>query len=310
MRKVSTVIASHSSARLTRIAVVMQPSGRVYHSCCVWAHIRYDRDMSFHEPHKSARRPRALWRDATEGVGIAWQGLRVWSSSPRMMAWGLIPGLVTALIYGVVGVIVLLQLKGWSQAIAEALGATGGWQRSVLQVVVALAILGGLALLAVYTFAAVTLTIGQPFFERISRTVDAQQGVEGSDPDEPWYRSFLRDLRDFGRLTVLSAGVGIGLFVVGLLPVAGTVAAFVLGACCGGYFLALELTSYPLARRGLVSLHERRVVLRERRATVVGFGFTVFVLFLVPGGAVIFMPAAVAGATTLVRDVSLKTTSS
>lgn len=43
--------------------------------------------------------------------------------------------------------------------------------------------------------------------------------------------------------------------------------------------------------------------LRTRSARVVGFGVAVHVCFLVPGGAVLVMPAAVAGATHLARFV-------
>ena len=44
-------------------------------------------------------------------------------------------------------------------------------------------------------------------------------------------------------------------------------------------------------------------MLGARRPLILGFGVATWLLFLVPLGAVVVMPAAVAGATMLSRDV-------
>ena len=64
--------------------------------------------------------------------------------------------------------------------------------------------------------------------------------------------------------------------------------------------LALELTSVPFERRGM-RFRERRAMLRARRPMAIGFGVATFVCFLIPLGAVLVMPAAVAGATIMSR---------
>ena len=66
--------------------------------------------------------------------------------------------------------------------------------------------------------------------------------------------------------------------------------------------LALELTTRPLEARGMTRV-ERRAALRTRSPRVLGFGVGVQLCFLVPGGAILVMPAAVAGATHLARHV-------
>jgi hypothetical protein len=48
---------------------------------------------------------------------------------------------------------------------------------------------------------------------------------------------------------------------------------------------------------------DRRLALRTRTSLALGFGVAVFVCFLVPFGAVLVIPAAVAGATLLARGV-------
>jgi uncharacterized protein involved in cysteine biosynthesis len=75
----------------------------------------------------------------------------------------------------------------------------------------------------------------------------------------------------------------------------------VVAALVSGYFLTLELTSIALERRGL-RRRERFALLRRDRALSVGFGASVFVVFLIPLGAVLAMPGAVAGGTLLARE--------
>jgi CysZ protein len=76
----------------------------------------------------------------------------------------------------------------------------------------------------------------------------------------------------------------------------------VLGFVFTARILALELTTRPLEARGMTRV-ERRAALRTRSPRVLGFGVGVQLCFLVPGGAILVMPAAVAGATHLARHV-------
>lgn len=250
----------------------------------------------------TAPRVRA-WREAASGAATAWRGLRTWSTSPGLMAWGLLPGAITTAIFGASAFVVATQLADWSRSIASLVVSQDGWAQTAVQIVAGLAIVAASVMVAVYAFTAFTLTIGQPFFERIGRAVDARQGFTGAEADEHWARSLLRGVSEGVRLALLTLPFAVGLFVVGLVPVVGGVAAFFLGSTVGGWFLALELTAYPLARRGHVSLAERRAVLRRHRPRVVGFGAAVFILFLIPLGAALFMPAAVSGATLLVHGL-------
>jgi CysZ protein len=76
----------------------------------------------------------------------------------------------------------------------------------------------------------------------------------------------------------------------------------VIGALFGGWFLAQELVGAPFYRRGM-RLPDRRHFLRAHRPLALGFGVAVFCCFLIPLGAVLVMPAAVAGGTLLARRV-------
>lgn len=259
--------------------------------------------MAQHDSPHGVRPARRLFTDVWRGVKIAGLGLRTWGTSRRLMTWGLLPGAITLVIFSVLALLLVTQVWGWAGAISRALVASDGLLQGVIHLVAAIAIVVGAVVVGIYTFTAVTLTVGQVFFERISRTVDEAAGFAGTDTDEPWYRSLARGLGEIARVAVLTVPLAIVLFVVGLIPVVGGVTSFVLGVAFGGWFLALELTAYPLERRRLVTLAERRAALRGARATVVGFGAAIFVLFLIPLGPALFMPAAVAGATRLVQEV-------
>jgi CysZ protein len=103
------------------------------------------------------------------------------------------------------------------------------------------------------------------------------------------------------RILIPTILIAIALFVIGFVPVVGQILVPVLGAFFGGWFLTLELTGLAFEGRGM-TLKDRRIALRSRRARTLGFGVASYVSFLIPLGAVIMMPAAVAGATLLARS--------
>ena len=143
---------------------------------------------------------------------------------------------------------------------------------------------------------AASLTIGEPFYEKLSAAVDPLP----DEPDEPWWRTLPRSIRDslvtLGYLLLFT----VPLFFLGFVPVVGQTVVPVVGAAVSGFFLTVELTALALERRGLAR-RDRFALLRRNRATALGFGVGVFLLFLVPLVSVLLMPAAVAGAALLVR---------
>ncbi|MDN4486649.1 EI24 domain-containing protein [Demequina sp. SYSU T00039] len=252
----------------------------------------------------SAPRSSAWWREPVEGVRAALRGLRTWATDPRAMLLGAVPGFVSLVVLALVVAVVVSRADWLGDRVGHGIGGDGWWG-DLLAIAAAIAVVVAGGLVAVLLFATLTLTIGQPFFEAISRRVDERLGgLVEAVPDEPWTRAAIRGVGE-GLITVaISIAVSLALFAVGLIPIAGSATAFALGALIGGRLLALELTSYPLARRGVVSRRERISALRPYRARTVAFGAAVFLLFLIPLGAVLAMPATIAGATILVRGVT------
>ncbi len=234
------------------------------------------------------------------GVGLLLRGIGLYVRSPGLMLLGIVPALISGALF--VGAFVALayvvdDLAALVTPFADDWPAT--W-RSLVRAIAGLALLGLGGLLGVLTFTAVTLVIGDPFYEAISERVEDRLGGTPGAVEVPFWASLRRSLADSLRLVAVSALLGVPLFAAGFIPVVGQTVVPVIGAAVGGWFLAVELVGAPFYRRGL-GLRERRSLLRADRPTTLGFGVAVFVCFLIPLGAVLVMPAAVAGATLLAR---------
>lgn len=69
----------------------------------------------------------------------------------------------------------------------------------------------------------------------------------------------------------------------------------------GAWMMALEYMDYPMGNHGM-TFKEERLILKKRRALVLGFGSGVMLMALVPVLNFIVMPVAVCGATRLWLD--------
>lgn len=241
--------------------------------------------------------------DLVAGVRYLGQGQRWIARHGRLFGFGLLPALISLVIYAAA----LLAL-GW-QAGDVAVWATpfaDGWSsfwQSSLRVVFAVLLFAGGLLLAVLTFTAVTLLIGDPFYESLSEQVEESEGGAPTAPDRPLWRELWTSLGDSLYVLVRALAFGIPLFVLGFVPFVGQSVIPAIGFAVAGFFLTLELSSVGMQRRG-IPVRERLTMLRERKALALGFGVPLVLLFLVPFVAVLLMPGAVAGAALLVRDLA------
>ncbi|WP_329623664.1 EI24 domain-containing protein [Streptomyces sp. NBC_01255] len=238
------------------------------------------------------------------GVGFRYlvQGQKWVGRHGRWFGFGLLPGLVTLVLY--VGALVGLgygadDLAAWVTPFAD--DWSSPWRGIFRGTVTGLVFAFGL-FLAVITFTAVTLLVGQPFYESLSEEVDRSEGGDVPESGLPLWRELWISARDSLRVLLRVAFYGILLFACGFIPVIGQTVVPVLGFCVSGFFLTQELASVALQRRG-VELKERLALLRGRRMVTLGFGVPLTLAFLVPFVAVFLMPGAVAGATLMARDL-------
>ncbi|QES41440.1 hypothetical protein DEJ49_10810 [Streptomyces venezuelae] len=241
-------------------------------------------------------------RDLGVGFGYLMKGQRWVAQHGKQYGWGLLPGLITLVLYAAALVSLALwggDLVGWATPFAD--DWSSPWQGVFRGFLTAL--LFALALLlSVLTFTAVTLLIGEPFYESLSEQVDISEGGHAPESGLPLWRDLWISARDSLRIVVRALVWGVLLFALGFIPVVGQTVVPVIGFCVTGFFLVEELTAVALQRRG-VELRERLAMLRARKTLAWGFGTPLAVAFLVPFVAVFLMPGAVAGATLMARDL-------
>ncbi|MEO3973284.1 EI24 domain-containing protein [Streptomyces sp. CAU 1734] len=241
-------------------------------------------------------------RDFGAGFSYVMKGQRWVGTHGRWFGFGLLPGLLTLALY--VGAIIGLgyganDVVAWATPFAD--DWSSPWEGILRGFLTGLLFALGL-FLAVITFTAVTLLIGQPFYESLSEQVDRTEGGNVPESGLPLWRDLWISARDSLRILLRVLIYGIILFALGFIPVFGQTVVPVLGFAVTGYFLAEELTAVALQRRG-VELKDRLALLKSRRMMTLGFGVPLGLAFLVPFVAVFLMPGAVAGATLMVREL-------
>ncbi|MEU6065934.1 EI24 domain-containing protein [Streptomyces sp. NPDC047082] len=243
-------------------------------------------------------------RDLGAGFGYLLRGQRWVARHGKQYGFGLVPGLITLVLYAAALVALAVwgeDVVGWATPFAD--DWSSPWQGLFRGFLTAVLFALGL-LMAVLTFTALTLLIGQPFYENLSQKVDRDVSPDGTAPESglPLWRELWISARDSLRILIRAAVWGVLLFALGFLPFVGQTAVPVLGFLVTGFFLTEELAAVALQRRG-VELRARLTLLRSRKTLVWGFGTPLGLAFLVPFVAVFLMPGAVAGATLLARDL-------
>ncbi|SEG91781.1 CysZ protein [Actinacidiphila yanglinensis] len=242
-------------------------------------------------------------------MGEVIKGLRLLADGQRWVLrhrrdwrFGMIPALITLVGYVVALVALVLwagDLVDWATPFADHWAS--GWA-DAFRVLLTVVLFGGGLLVAVISFTAVTLLVGQPFYEALAERVERAEGGCPEPPGRPLWRELWIAARDSVRVLLRVAAFGIVLFAAGFVPVVGQTVVPALGFCVSGFFFTLELGAVAFQRRD-VPLTTQLRLLRHRLPLVLGFGVPLIVVFLVPLVAVVLMPGAVAGATLLVREL-------
>ena len=237
------------------------------------------------------------YREFFRGVATLGRGFSYWKRRPGTMALGLIPA---AIVFAGLIVLIVLLVTSLDPLTLFLTGFAEEWDpawRNLLRAGFGLALVVGLVVLYAFAFTALTLIVGDWFYARIWRAVEDDLGEFTARRPEP---GFWRSTLDAARLVVRAIITGLVVALLGLIPVVGTVLAVVLGVFLSGRLVALELTTRPLEARGMTRA-ERRAALRSHSPRVLGFGVAVHLCFFIPAGAILVMPAAVAGATLLAK---------
>ncbi|WAP55818.1 EI24 domain-containing protein [Streptomyces sp. S465] len=242
-------------------------------------------------------------RDLARGFGYLLKGQRWVARHGRWWGFGMIPALITVVGYAAALVVLFFwtdDVIAWATPFADDWSAPWlGVFRGALSILFVATCL----FLAIISFTAVTLLVGQPFYESLSEQVDRSEGGTVPDSGMSVWAELWIGLREAIALLIRVTLWSVLFFALGFIPAVGQTVVPVLAFCVTGFFLTEEVTSIALLRRG-VRLTERRRMLRSRRLLSLGFGVPLALLYLLPLVAVFLMPGAVAGGTLLVRDLT------
>lgn len=238
-------------------------------------------------------------REFITGVRILGRGFGMWRTHPHLLALGLIPAVIAfvALLAAIVPLgLSLGGITDWMTPFADGWGSP--W-RELLRVGLGIVILIAALALAGAVFTALTLTIGDPFYQRIWRGVERSLG----GPEPTGNTGLWTTIGEGIRLVILGILIALLTLLIGFIPIVGGVLATITSVLLSGRLIARELTARAFDARGLTT-YSRSELLGTGRARVIGFGVATQLCFLIPLGAIIAMPAAVAGSTILARGLS------
>lgn len=241
-------------------------------------------------------------REFVTGIRTLLRGFGLWRTRPGLMALGLIPAVIAVIILAaalVPLIIALPSVSAWLTPFAD--GWVEPW-RGLLRAAVGLVVVAAALALSSVVFSALALTIGDPFYQRIWHAVEVDLG--GAPPADGG--SFWTTIGEGLRLVMLGILIAIIVLLLGLVPAVGSFIGPVAGVLLTGRLLARELTGRAFDPRDL-SPADRAALFSGSRARVLGFGVATQLCFLIPGGAVAIMPAAVAGSTMLAHDMLART---
>lgn len=248
-------------------------------------------------------------RDFVTGLRLFGRAALLLVRAPRLYLLGLVPALVTLVLFGAGFAVLLWRIGDLAQWLTPFAASWAAPARDAVLVLVGTAVLVAAGMLGVVTYTALTLLIGGPFYERLS--VVAEGAVEGR-LDAPatapggtpvgGLHGFWTGARDSVLLVLASLAWGLPLLVAGVLPLVGQTVVPVLAVGIGSWLLALELVGAPLQRRGM-GLADRRRVLRGRRLLTLGTTVPAYLLCALPFTAALVMPVAVVAGTLLAREV-------
>lgn len=238
-------------------------------------------------------------REFYAGVRILGRGFGMWRTHPKLLALGLIPAVIAFVL--LVGALVpfgltLGSITDWITPFADSW--VSPWRELLRFGLGAVMLVAALAL-AGAVFTALTLTIGDPFYQRIWRGIERSLG----GPEPTGDTGVLTTIGEGIRLVVLGILVALLTLLIGFVPVVGGVLASIVGVILSGRLVARELTGRAFDARGLSTV-SRSELLRSGRARVIGFGVATQLCFLIPLGAIVTMPAAVAASTILARSLT------
>ena len=111
-------------------------------------------------------------REFVRGAALLGRGFGFWRRRPGLMMLGLLPAAIVGALFLARLIALSASLPGLTDAMTPFADAWPSLWATVFRIAVGTALLGSALVLVVVTFTALTLLVGDPFYERIWRAVE------------------------------------------------------------------------------------------------------------------------------------------
>ena len=239
--------------------------------------------------------------ELTTGLHDVGRGFDFVKRHPALWKWIIAPSLITLLLLvaAVLGVAALTEpLVTWlTSHLPSFLEAIAG-------VILTIVVVIGLSLAAMLVFVSVAGMVAGPFNELLSEAVEERLTGKAAAPFS--LGAFLRGavlgiLHGLRRVLVSLVGVVL-LFVLGMIPVIGTIAAGLIALWLAARGAAYDAYDAVLSRREL-AYRDKLAYLERHRSRTLGLGVTVAGMLLVPGLNLFALGLGAVGATLAAHDL-------
>src|SRR5262249_18803592 len=147
------------------------------------------------------------------GIGLLGKGLAMYSRSPRLLLLGILPAFIAFVLLCTGFVLVLWFIGPESRWVTWYADDWDPGVRDAIRILAGLAIVVGFTFLAIISYTALALAIGDPFYERISQRVEARYGDGGDTVNLPWWKELARSIGEAVRLLLFSVVIAVLVFV-------------------------------------------------------------------------------------------------
>jgi CysZ protein len=239
--------------------------------------------------------------DLTRGMRDVGRGFGFLNQHPRLWGWIIAPAGVSLLLLVALGIAIARVL---SSVVASVAGWLPSWLEGVASWGLSVLVIVALGAAAMFLFVTLAGLIAGPFCELLSEQVEAELTGHAAPPFS--IVQFAADAVTgiaHALRRLLSAAIGAAcLFLLSMIPVAGTIAAVVIGGWFAARATAYDSYDAVLARRGL-TYRDKLAFLDTHRSRTIGLGATVAALLLVPGVNLVALGIGAVGATLAAHEL-------
>lgn len=237
------------------------------------------------------------------GFFLPFRAARVLLANRGVKRYAILPLLFNAFVYGVAILVFFYFVWEWDwiEPTWVFWGPVGGWlawfASSIVESFKLLLLLPLAFVIAYFTFTSVGMILASPFNDMLSERVERALCTEREQIDVPIVLTLKATIFSIvDSLLIVLRQLGFTLLVAPLLliPVIGFAPLFLVSA----YFAGLGFVDTGMARNMLRNRH-KRLLLRERRWQILGFGVAMQLLFLVPLMGMLLLPVGVTAGTMI-----------